>query len=160
MILRHTSTSSVEPTQYKSEKTVNGFLFSTDKGKLQTNYIHHYLSEESYWAKHIPMQTVEKAIEGSLCFGIYHNQQQIGFARVITDNATFGYLADVFIDKDYRGRGLSKQLMAFILEYPIIKTLRRFMLATKDAHSLYAQFGFNPLKEPARFMETKFFESY
>ena len=146
--------------QDKSEKTVNGFLFSTDKGKLQTHYIHHYLSEESYWAKNIPIQTVEKAIEGSLCFGIYDNQQQIGFARVITDNATFGYLADVFIDSDYRGRGLSKQLMEFIVEYPLIKTLRRFMLATKDAHGLYAQFGFNHLKEPARFMETKSFESY
>ena len=150
----------LRPAQYKSEKIINGFLFSTDKEKLQINYIHHYLSEESYWAKNIPIKIVEKAIEGSLCFGIYDNQQQIGFARVITDNATFGYLADVFIDSNYRGKGLSKQLMAFIVEYPLIKTLRRFMLATKDAHSLYTQFGFNPLKEPARFMETKSFESY
>ncbi len=142
------------------EKETNGFLLSTDKGKLQSKYIHHYLSEESYWAKNIPVQMVENAIAGSLCFGVYHNQQQIGFARVITDNATFGYLADVFIDKYYRGRGLSKELMAFIIDYPSIKTLRRFMLATKDAHSLYVKFGFNPLKEPARFMETKFFESY
>jgi GNAT superfamily N-acetyltransferase len=142
------------------EKHIKGYLFSTDKKKLQITYIHHFLSEESYWAKNIPLQIVENAIEGSICFGIYDKEQQIGFARIITDYATFGYLADVFIDKEYRGRGLSKELMNFILEYPIIKTLRRFMLATKDAHNLYAQFGFNALKEPARFMETKFFETY
>lgn len=142
------------------EKHINGYLFSTDKEKLQHTYIHHFLSEESYWAKNIPIHIVEKAIEGSICFGVYDKQQQIGFARIITDHATFGYLADVFIDKDYRSKGLSKELMNFITEQPFIKTLRRFMLATKDAHSLYAQFGFNALKEPDRFMEIKYFETY
>ena len=146
--------------QYKSEKTVNGFLFSTDKGKLQTNYIHHYLSEESYWAKNIPIQIVEKAIEGSLCFGIYDNQQQIGFARVITDNATFGYLADVFIDSNYRGRGLSKELMTFIMNDESLKLIRSFLLATMDAHGLYEQFGFKALPEPKRYMSIKFFSEY
>lgn len=142
------------------EKHINGYLFSTDKEKLQHSYIHHFLSEESYWAKNIPIHIVEKAIEGSICFGVYDKQQQIGFARIITDHATFGYLADVFIDKDYRSKGLSKELMNFITEQPFIKTLRRFMLATKDAQSLYAQFGFNALKEPDRFMEIKYFETY
>lgn len=142
------------------EKHINGYLFSTDKEKLQHTYIHHFLSEESYWAKNIPIHIVEKAIEGSICFGVYDKQQQIGFARIITDHATFGYLADVFIDKDYRSKGLSKELINFITEQPFIKTLRRFMLATKDAHSLYAQFGFNALKEPDRFMEIKYFETY
>jgi GNAT superfamily N-acetyltransferase len=142
------------------EKYIDGYLFSTDKEKLQHEYIHHFLSEESYWAKNIPIHIVEKAIEGSICFGIYDKQQQIGFARIITDHATFGYLADVFVDKSYRRKGLSKELMSFIMEQPMIKTLRRFMLATKDAHSLYAQFGFNELKEPNRFMEIKSFETY
>lgn len=142
------------------EKHINGYLFSTDKEKLQHSYIHHFLSKESYWAKNIPIHIVEKAIEGSICFGVYDKQQQIGFARIITDHATFGYLADVFIDKDYRSKGLSKELINFITEQPFIKTLRRFMLATKDAHSLYAQFGFNALKEPDRFMEIKYFETY
>jgi len=142
------------------EKYIDGYLFSTDKEKLQHAYIHHFLSEESYWAKNIPIHIVEKAIEGSICFGVYDKQQQIGFARVITDHATFGYLADVFIDKAYRSKGLSKELMNFIMEQPVIKPLRRFMLATKDAHGLYTQFGFNALKEPARFMEIKSFETY
>jgi GNAT superfamily N-acetyltransferase len=142
------------------EKYIDGYLFSTDKEKLQHEYIHHFLSEESYWAKNIPIHIVEKAIEGSICFGIYDKQQQSGFARIITDHATFGYLADVFVDKSYRRKGLSKELMSFIMEQPMIKTLRRFMLATKDAHSLYAQFGFNELKEPNRFMEIKSFETY
>ncbi len=142
------------------EKYIDGYLFSTDKEKLQHAYIHHFLSEESYWAKNIPIHIVEKAIEGSICFAVYDKQQQIGFARVITDHATFGYLADVFIEKAYRSKGLSKELMNFIMEQSVIKTLRRFMLATKDAHSLYNQFGFNALKEPDRFMEIKSFETY
>jgi len=144
----------------KSELKEEKYTFSTDKEKLQVEYIHHYLSKESYWAQNIPLQIVEKSIEGSLCFGVYKENQQVGFARVITDYATFGYLADVFIDKDHRGQGLSKKLMAFILEQDSVKILRRFMLATLDAHGLYRQFGFNPLREPARFMELKAFEKY
>jgi GNAT superfamily N-acetyltransferase len=142
------------------EKQVNNYLFSTDKSKLQAEYIHHYLSVESYWAKNIPIDIVKTSIEGSLCFGIYLNEQQIGFARVITDNATFGYLADVFVDKDHRGKGLSKELMRFILEQDIMKKLRRFMLATLDAHSLYAQFGFESQEGNKRLMGIKFFDEY
>lgn len=142
------------------EKQIGAFLYSTDKSKLNLDYIHHFLSKESYWAKNIPIEIVKQSIDGSLCFGVYENNKQVGFARVITDYATFGYLADVFIDKDYRGKGLSKELMTFIKEQEVIKKLRRFMLATLDAHSLYEHFGFNSLKEPNRFMEIKPFERY
>ncbi len=143
-----------------SEKKINNYIISTDRAKLDIDYIHHYLSKESYWSKNIPMEIVKASIEGSLCFGVYHQGKQIGFARVITDYATFGYLADVFIDKDYRGKGLSKELMKFILEQDIMKILRRFMLATLDAHSLYTQFGFKSEEGNKRLMGIKFFEEY
>jgi len=142
------------------EKNIGEFFYSTDKTKLNIEYIHYFLSKESYWAKNIPIELVKTSIEGSLCFGVYHQGKQIGFARVITDYATFGYLADVFIDKDYRGQGLSKELMKFIMEQDVIKKLRRFMLATLDAHSLYAQFGFESQEGNKRLMGVKFFEEY
>ena len=129
------------------------FVISTDKSKLDIPYIHNYLSSESYWAAGIPYQIVEKSIANSLCFGIYDGDKQIGFARIITDEATFGYLADVFVDTAYRGRGLSKWLMQIISNLPFRRVLRNFMLGTKDAHKLYEQFGFTPLKAPERFMQ-------
>jgi len=98
------------------EKQIGEFLYSTDKSRLNLDYIHHFLSKESYWAKNIPTETVKASIEGSLCFGVYEKDKQVGFSRVITDYATFGYLVDVFIDKDYRGRVVSKELMKFIME--------------------------------------------
>lgn len=133
---------------------------TTDKTQLDVNYIHAYLSKESYWSKNIPMEIVLRSIEGSICFGVYDNKRQIGFARVITDHATFAYLADVFVDQAYRGKGISKQLMRYIMDHGPLQGLRSFMLATLDAHGLYEQFGFKPLKEPARYMSIKFFESY
>jgi GNAT superfamily N-acetyltransferase len=142
------------------EKTENGYLFSNAKNKLQVGVIHAYLSKESYWSKDIPLPLVEASIKGSDCFGVYVNAQQIGFARVITDGASFGYLADVFILGEHRGKGLSKLLMAFIMAYQPYKNYRRFMLATRDAHGLYKQFGFTPLSTPERFMEIKPFEKY
>lgn len=142
------------------ENMIGGFLYSSDKEKLDVNYIHHYLSAESYWAKNIPIEIVKKSIDGSLCFGVYYQEKQIGFARVITDYATFGYLADVFIDKHYRGKGLGKELMKFIMKQDVIKKLRRFILATLDAHSLYAQFGFESQEGNKRLMSIKFFEEY
>jgi N-acetylglutamate synthase-like GNAT family acetyltransferase len=142
------------------EQSIETILLSCNKEKLDVNYIHHYLANESYWAKNIPLHVVQKSIEGSLCFGIYEKKKQIGFARVITDYATFGYLADVFIDKGYRGKGLSKILMQFIMNHPDVKTLRRFMLATLDAHGLYEQFGFMKLEGDKRLMGIKFFEQY
>ncbi len=130
-----------------------GFEISTDKSKLDIDTIHHYLSKESYWAKNIPFELIEKSIEGSICFGVYHNSRQVGFARMITDCATFGYLADVFIIDEYRGKGLSKWLMEVIINYPPFQPLRRWMLATRDAHWLYEQFGFTPLDRPERIMQ-------
>ncbi|HTA62257.1 MAG TPA: GNAT family N-acetyltransferase [Bacteroidia bacterium] len=131
------------------------YSISTDKEKLQLNVIHHYLSVESYWAKHITVEIVKQSIEGSLCFGVYFKTEQIGFARVITDYATFGYLADVFILGAHRGKGLSKLLMESIMAHPKLQGLRRFCLATRDAHNLYTQFGFTPLAKPENFMEIK-----
>jgi N-acetylglutamate synthase-like GNAT family acetyltransferase len=129
------------------------FTISTDHNKLDLEVIHHFLSVESYWSKGIKREIVEAAIQNSLCFGLYHHNKQIGFARMITDYATFAYLADVFVLESYRGRGLSKWLMTCIMEHPKLQGLRRFMLATQDAHGLYAQFGYEPLPNPERFMQ-------
>jgi GNAT superfamily N-acetyltransferase len=142
------------------EKSINTYLFSTDKNKLQLKVIHDYLSKESYWAQNMPLELIKESIAGSICFAIYFNNKQIAYARVITDNATFAYLADVFVLEEHRGKGLSKELMRFILDHPSLKKLRRFMLATRDAHGLYKQFGFNALAKPETIMEIKFFESY
>jgi GNAT superfamily N-acetyltransferase len=133
------------------EWTKDDFSISTDKDKLDVIYIQQFLSH-SYWAENIPLDVVRRSIAGSLCFGIYHNDTQIGFARVITDEATFGYLGDVFIDEAYRGKGLSKWLVETILAYPGLQGLRRFMLATRDAHGLYRQFGFSELTHTDRWM--------
>jgi len=142
------------------ETIINDHLFSSDKTKLQLNVIHTYLSKESYWAQNIPFDIVKKSMKGSICFGIYLKDKQIGYARVVTDHATFGYLADVFILEARRGKGLSKQLMQFIMAHPDLQGLRRMMLATKDAQGLYKQFGFTALAMPERIMEIKFFDSY
>jgi GNAT superfamily N-acetyltransferase len=130
----------------------NKFTISTDKEKLAPSVIHAFLTT-SYWATGISLERVEKRIANSLCFGVYADEKQIGFARVITDYDSFAYLADVFILEDYRGNGLSKQLMAFILNHPDIQGLRRWILATRDAHGLYAQYGFKALEVPSRWME-------
>ena len=130
-----------------------GFEISTDKSRLDIECIHAYLSKESYWAKNIPLELVKKSIEGSICFAIYHNGRQVGFARMVSDCATFGYLADVFIIEEYRGKGLSKLLMEEIINYPAFQPLRRWMLATRDAHGLYKQFGFTELDKPERIMQ-------
>src|SRR5690349_13458625 len=117
----------------------NGFVFSDDKNKVDPVAVHHYLSTQSYWAKDIPLALVKTSIENSLCFGIYKDTRQIGFARWITDKATFGYLADVYVAEEYRGLGLSKKLMSLMLFHKDLQGLRRYMLATLDAHGLYAQ---------------------
>jgi len=127
------------------------FWISTDKTELNIEYIHAFLSQ-SYWARAIPLDTVKASIEGSLCFGLYDKSQQIGFGRVITDSATFAYLADIFVDQAYRGHGLGKWLTASILAHPQLQGLRRLMLATKDAHGLYKQFGFSLPEDPSRLM--------
>ncbi len=142
------------------EITTDGILYSNNKKLLQVDVIHHYLSQESYWAQGIPLQIVTDSIEGSLCFGVYKNKKQIAFARIVTDNATFGYLADVFVLEPYRGKGVSKQLMKFIMDYPPCKKFRRMMLATKDAQALYEKFGWEKLANPERIMQIKAFENY
>lgn len=132
----------------------NGELtISTDKTLLQIDRIHQFLSEESYWAKERTREQTETAIENSLCFGVYAGEKQVGFARVISDFATFAYIGDVYILEEFRGRGLSKRLMEIITDYPELQGLRRWLLATKDAHSLYEKFGFHELKFPTRWME-------
>jgi GNAT superfamily N-acetyltransferase len=127
------------------------FSISTNKTKLNLSYIHQFLAQ-SYWAQNIPIDIVQRSIEGSVCFGLYDDGVQIGFARVITDKATFGYLADVFIDKNYRGQGLSKWLIETIMNDPDLTGFRNWQLATRDAHGLYTKFGFRPLENPERIM--------
>ena len=139
---------------------LNNITISTDKSKLDIVMIHHFLAKESYWAKNIPLSIVRKSIGGSLCFGMYESGKQIGFARVITDGATFGYLADVFIVAAFRGRGLAKMFMKEIMEHPELQGFRRWMLATRDAHGLYALFGFTPLDKPERIMGFSSFIEY
>ncbi|MCX6317945.1 MAG: GNAT family N-acetyltransferase [Bacteroidetes bacterium] len=147
-------------THYEVKK--DEFRISTDPALLDVNLIHHYLSAESYWARNIPRVTVEQSIQHSLCFGMYNGDAQTGFARLITDRATFAYLADVFILPDYRGRGLSKWLIETIQSHPELQQLRRWMLGTRDAHGLYEQFGWTPLDEAAcqRFMQRHFPDVY
>jgi GNAT superfamily N-acetyltransferase len=126
------------------EWTKDAYRITTYKEQINIDYVHGFLSQ-TYWAENIPLDTVRRSIEGSLCFSVFYGDQQVGFARVITDGATFAYLADVFIDEGFRGRGLSKWLVDVILSYPQLQGLRRFLLATKDAHGLYRQFGFQSL---------------
>lgn len=131
--------------------TENNFIISTDKRKIDIDYVHDFLSN-SYWSPGVPMETVKKAMQGSLCFGVYDNDKQIGYARMVTDTATFAYLADVFIDENYRGNGLGKWLVKVILAHPDMQGLRRILLATKDAHTLYEQLGFTSINNPERYM--------
>ncbi len=140
------------------------FLISTDKSKLQIDVIHDYLANRSYWAKGIPVEIVQRSIAHSIAFGIYHQQEntltQVGFCRVTSDLATFAYLADVFVLEEYRGNGLSKFLVESVLKHPDLQGLRRWVLATWDAHGLYAQFGFEPLDKPEHFMQIKAVNPY
>ena len=134
------------------DTTRENYLVSTDKARLNIDYIHQYLCYQSYWAGNIPIETVRKSIANSMCFGVYDGEKQIGFARMVTDHATFAYLADVFIDENYRGRGLSKWMLEVILAHPDLQGLRRVILSTRDAHTLYSQFGFRQLDFPDRWM--------
>jgi N-acetylglutamate synthase-like GNAT family acetyltransferase len=129
-----------------------GFSITTDASKFQFDVIHGYLTR-SYWSKGIPMEIVKKAVQNSFGFGVFHNGQQVGFARLITDFTIFAHLADVFILEQYRGKGLSKWLMHEILNHPLLQGLRKWTLATEDAHGLYKQFGFCEVKNPSINME-------
>jgi GNAT superfamily N-acetyltransferase len=129
------------------------FLISTSRERLDLDVVHGYLTN-CYWAKGIPRDVVQRSIEHSLCFGIYEGDGlQVGFARVISDVATIAYIGDVFVIETHRGRGLGKWLMQVITQHPALQNLRRWILTTRDAHGLYSQFGFTPVKVPERFME-------
>ena len=132
---------------------IEGYRISADLPEMDFEMLHRYLST-SYWSKGIPFETMREALANSLCFGIFtESGSQIGFARMITDRATFAYLADVFILEEHRGKGLSKWLMETILRHSDLQGLRRILLATKDAHGLYEQFGFTALASPEKLME-------
>lgn len=130
-----------------------GYVISTDRARLDLDVIHGFLTN-CYWAKGIPRELVARSIKHSLCFGVYDGGgAQVGFARVVSDFATYAYIADVFVLEPHRGRGLGKGLMESIVQHPALQELRRWNLTTRDAHTLYARFGFTPLKFPERYME-------
>ncbi len=139
--------------------TMDAYAIDADPGRLQPDAIHAYLTR-SYWSPGIPRAVVERAIANSICFGVYAGDVQVGFARVVTDRATFAYLADVYVLEAHRGQGLSKRLVAFILAHPDLQGLRRFMLATADAHGLYEQFGFKVAERPERIMQIRHPDPY
>ena len=129
------------------------FEISTDRGRLDVELIHRFLSEESYWAQNRSMEQARAAIKNSLCFGVYSGALQVAFGRVVTDFATFAYVGDVFVLEEFRGHGLGKRIMEAMISHPDLQGLRRWVLATRDAHGLYEQFGFHSLKFPERWME-------
>jgi len=129
------------------------YVISTDREGLDLTFIYNFLAHTSYWAQGRSLDQVRRSLDNSLNFGLFHGREQIGFARVVTDYATFAWLADVFIIDDYRSRGLGKWLLEVITTHPQLQGFRRWVLATKDAHELYRQFGFTELKLPERWME-------
>ncbi len=137
---------------YTIEK--NGFEITTNPAKIDVNRLHHFLAEESYWSQKIPIKLLEKALANSLNFSIIEiaTKRFVGFARLITDKATFAYLADVFVDESFRGKGLGKWLIETIMNYSEVQNLRFWFLMTRDAHGLYSQYGWEPLKDPQKAM--------
>ncbi len=133
----------------------NQFVIDTNRKRFDIGLIHSFLNEQSYWAIGRSRETIERSIRNSLPFGIYDGPKQIGFGRVITDYATFAWVADVFVLQEYRNRGLSKWLMEVMIAHPKLQGFRRWVLATKDAHELYRRFGFVELKRPERWMERR-----
>jgi GNAT superfamily N-acetyltransferase len=136
------------------EWTRGEYVVSTDPDRLDLAAVHQFLSEEAYWSPGVPLDVVRRAVAGSLVFGLYHGQEQAGLARVVSDRATFAWLCDVYVLPEHRGHGLGKWLMECVKSHPELQGLRRWMLATRDAHGLYEQFGFVPA-EPGRFMEIR-----
>jgi len=129
------------------------YVISTDPARLDLAWTHDYLTNDAYWAQGISYSVFEKSTENALCFGVYHQAAQVGFGRVISDFATFAYLADVFISEKYRGKGLGKWLVECIIGYPELQGLRRWMLLTSDAHGLYERYGFMPVRHPGNVLE-------
>jgi GNAT superfamily N-acetyltransferase len=136
------------PTEWRRD----GFTISTDSARLDRPAMREFLAA-SYWSPGIPQDVLDRALEGSVCFGLYEGERQIGFARAITDRATFAYVADVYVLEEYRGRGLALWLMGIVMEHPELQGLRRWMLLTRDAHALYRKVGFVDAARPERIME-------
>ncbi|MBC6990951.1 GNAT family N-acetyltransferase [Hymenobacter sp. BT491] len=144
------------PVPYTCVHPDGGFVVDTSRERLDVPVIHRYLAQESYWAQNIPLETVERALDNSLNFGLYTaDDQLVGFSRIVTDRATFAWLCDVFVLPEFRGQGLSKWLMECVWAHPQLQGIRRRMLATLDAHGLYTQFGFVPLANPERYLEAR-----
>ncbi len=138
------------------ELTHNGYLISDDPERLDVDAVHAYLSTESYWAQGVSREVVERSLRHSLCLGIYTAERvQVGLVRVVTDYATFAWVCDVYVLEPHRRQGLSKVAISAVMEHPRLQTLRRFTLATRDAHGLYAQFGFTPVTKPESQMEKR-----
>lgn len=142
----------MHPAPTSADVKRGAFVISTDPARFDLALIHGFLTH-TYWARGIDEETVRRAVANSLCFGVFQGQRQIGFARLVTDRATFAYLADVFILNPFRGRGLAHWVIKVILAHPDVQRLRRWLLATRDAHGLYLQLGFKALATPASFME-------
>jgi GNAT superfamily N-acetyltransferase len=143
-----------------SVTSVDGYEVSTDQDRLDVDLVFRFLSEESYWSPGVPRAVVARSIENSMCFGVYRGEDQVGFARIVTDKATFALVADVFILEPHRCKGLSKLLMREVMEHPDLAGLRRVLLLTSDAHSLYAEFGFTEIANAWRFMEVLDLDAY
>jgi ribosomal protein S18 acetylase RimI-like enzyme len=137
-----------------------GYNITTDPAKINLDLVHQFLSHESYWAKNIPHPVLKRALEHSFCFMVLYKEEQVGFARVITDKATFAYLADVFILPEHQGKGLGRWLLESILNHSELQGLRSWMLATKDAHGLYEKFGFELTNNTTRIMRKPGLEGY
>jgi ribosomal protein S18 acetylase RimI-like enzyme len=140
----------VEDSVIEAER--DGYTVSTDRSRLDLTAMHRFLST-SYWSPGLPLEVLTRAVAGSLCFGLYDGREQVGFARVITDRATFAYLCDVYVLEGHRGRGLGRWLLEIVARHPFLQGLRRFVLVTRDAHGLYERFGFRPLARPEGYME-------
>jgi GNAT superfamily N-acetyltransferase len=135
------------------EWTRGELVVSDDPARLDRRRIRRFLGEESYWARGIPSETLDRAIDHSLCFGAYARSGQVAFGRVVTDRATFAYLCDVFVESEHRGAGIGEWLVRCMLEHPELQGLRRICLMTRDAHGLYERFGFRPMPDPGRYLE-------
>jgi len=135
------------------ERRFGEYVVSTDRSRLDLDLIQRFLAEDSYWARGIPLDVMRRAIDNSLCFGVYRGNDQVGFARVVTDYATFGHIMDVFVLPAHRGKGLGKSLMECLMTHPQLQGFRRWQLGTDDAHGLYARFGFTTPAHPERHME-------
>jgi len=137
----------------------DGYMLSDRCSDMQVDAIHAYLSA-SYWAQGMPIEVVARAIEGSLCVGVFRDRQQVGFARAVTDRASFAYVADVYVLAAHGGRGLAKAMIMHLHDHPALQGLRRWMLATRDAHGLYGSLGWQPINDPSLFMQRHFPDVY